>query len=79
MNTPKQVTVNDLFLACKHQVEIGNGGKKIYLSADDEGNGFHPLWYGFNAVPDSVKSYAEAGLIDGVGLDDPCNNIVLLG
>ena len=40
-------TVNDLLELCKQEVENGNGDRKILLSNDDEGNGYHALYYDF--------------------------------
>ena len=42
----KVLTVEDLFLICKEQIKNGNGDKKIMISDDDEGNGYHYLFYG---------------------------------
>ena len=40
------LTVKDLFNQCKAQIAKGNGDKKIMISQDDEGNGYHYLFYG---------------------------------
>lgn len=40
------LTVKDLFNQCKAQIAKGNGDKKIMISKDDEGNGYHYLFYG---------------------------------
>ena len=40
------LTVKDLYNECKTQIERGNGDKKIMISKDDEGNGYHYLFYG---------------------------------
>ena len=44
------ITVNELFEECKKQINLGNGDKKIYISIDEEGNGFHPLFYSFTNI-----------------------------
>lgn len=49
-------TVEELMLECYEQVQKGNGKKEILLSDDDEGNGFHILFYGFT-TGDEVKEY----------------------
>lgn len=41
----KVITVEGLFLICKEQIKAGNGSKKIMISDDDEGNGYHYLFY----------------------------------
>jgi len=41
------LTVKELLKECTKQVASGNGDKYIFISADDEGNYFHPLFYTF--------------------------------
>lgn len=52
MNKP--ITVQQLREICQHEVDKGNGGKVIMISDDEEGNGFHYLWYAFCDVEDAV-------------------------
>jgi hypothetical protein len=42
------ITVKQLFELCEEQIVKGNEDKKIMISQDDEGNGFHYLWYSFS-------------------------------
>lgn len=48
-------TVNQLFNACMVQMNKGNGDKEVYISRDDEGNGYHKLFYGFTDNPDDLR------------------------
>lgn len=41
------MTVRELAIACQKEIEKGNGEKKVLLSDDTEGNGFHGLYYSF--------------------------------
>ena len=43
----KQITVQQLYRMCKRQIEKGNGNRRIIISDDVEGNGFHGLFFGF--------------------------------
>lgn len=43
----KTVTVNHLLKLCQMEIAKGNGEKKIMLSNDDEGNGFHECFFTF--------------------------------
>lgn len=52
----RTITVSALNKLCEEQIKNGNGKKKILISSDDEGNGFHELFYAFSAVD---------GLFDG--------------
>ena len=46
----KQLTVKELLKLCKQEIQDGNGDKNIVISDDNEGNGYHGLFYGFTAV-----------------------------
>jgi len=48
----KAITINELMIECKKQIELKNGDKTIMISRDDEGNGFHYLWYLFTPAKD---------------------------
>lgn len=52
-------TVKDLLDACSEQVSKGNGNKKVYISRDDEGNGYHALFFGFTDDPKELKQLDE--------------------
>ena len=42
-----QITVKELLKLCEEQVKLGNADKNIVISDDNEGNGYHGLFYGF--------------------------------
>lgn len=43
----KGMTVNELKMFCEIAVRNGYGDKVVLISTDDEGNGYHTLWYEF--------------------------------
>ena len=43
----KMRTINDLAKFVDAEIKKGNGEKMIMLSDDDEGNGYHGLYYAF--------------------------------
>ena len=51
----KQMTVNDLFELCKKAIREGHGNKNIVLSDDNEGNGYHGMFYGFTEVTEDFE------------------------
>ena len=51
----KPITVKQLMMLCSKQVQAGNGDKVIMISNDDEGNGYHYLWYSFITVKEMEK------------------------
>ena len=50
MNKP--YTVIELKKLCEEEIKKGNGNKYILISDDEEGNGFHYLWYSFTEIDD---------------------------
>ena len=46
----KALTIKDLKKECEKQIKLGNGNKTIMISNDDEGNGYHYLWYSFMQI-----------------------------
>lgn len=72
----KAVTVKDLYEQCKHLVGNGYGNKVILLSDDDEGNGFHTMFYTFEIDQDSINEFARQGLFHD---DNDPSTVVILG
>lgn len=72
------MTIKDLFVECGKMINSGYGDKEVYISRDDEGNGFHKLIYGFMIEPDKI-----AATLDMCGSDlwegDTEKNVTLLG
>lgn len=72
----KGITVNQLLSECQELVKCGLGDKHILISCDDEGNGFHTLFYLFETDKESIQEYKNScGFHD----DNDVNEIVLLG
>ena len=65
------LTVNELFELCKEQIKKGNGGKHIIISDDDEGNGYHTLFYAFTDDVENLKYMLEIEH-DGTHTVDNC-------
>lgn len=68
----KQITVKELLKLCETQINLGNGDKNIAISDDNEGNGFHGLFFAFTEVD---KNYSD--LIVDSETDLPSNTIIL--
>lgn len=41
----KQMKLKDLYAACKREVENGNGEKYLIAPSDNEGNGYHGVFF----------------------------------
>lgn len=72
----KAITVEELARLAKSEVAKGNGKKQILLSADDEGNEFHQMYFGFTPT-DKVLCGKYPPLTD-IGDNDP-NDYIILG
>lgn len=72
----KAKTVKELAKECEALIKAGHGDKEVLISADDEGNGYHSLFFGFCTNQEDINSIYEYGLFhDG---NDP-RNVVILG
>ena len=57
MALQKPLTIKQLKEVCEIEIKKGNGDKSIMISNDDEGNGYHYLWWGFSNAEDFVDIY----------------------
>jgi hypothetical protein len=67
-------TVRELKALCEQEIAKGNGDKKIYISVDDEGNGFHPLFFPFTHITEDNRF--DFPVYNGAKLD-PTKHIIL--
>lgn len=72
----KQLTIKDLKRFVDEQMKKGNGDKFIVISDDNEGNGYHGLFYQFTDDVEDIKMLGNM-IYDSVE-DDP-TKIVILG
>ena len=69
-----QITVKMLYAMAKREIDDGNGDRVIVISDDNEGNGFHGLFYGFCSR--DLEQYKD-DVSDSTTTDT--NKIILLG
>lgn len=78
-----ELTINTLYKLCKEQKALGNGKKRILISDDDEGNGYHGLFYGFTPTkkPDAKEDFFNAAYINKPMqvTDENINDFIILG
>ena len=48
MNKP--ITIKELKKLCEQEIAKGRGDYSIMISRDDEGNGYHYLWFAFTTL-----------------------------
>lgn len=68
----KQMTISRLFELCKKEIQKGNGDKNIVISDDNEGNGFHGMFYGFTKIDEITQD-----LIYDSHTNSPSDTIIL--
>lgn len=74
----KAFTINDLLANLFELKKKGLGEKRILISADDEGNGYHELFYLVNPnAREFFGGYGGAQLPYGVSLEDLDDYVVL--
>ena len=71
----KQLTVQDLYRFCEQEIKKGNSKRLIVISDDNEGNGFHGLFYAFTEIEEKDKEYYP--IYDSVETD--IKKIIVLG
>ena len=71
-----QIKLKDLYQSCKEQMEAGNGEKSLILSDDNEGNGYHGMFFTLTVItPENVDGFV--GLIGDNA--DNIHNIIVVG
>ncbi len=68
------MTIKELKVLCDREIKQGNGDMEIWLSNDDEGNGFHMLFYPFLTKKEEVEACFEMAYTT-----KPDGNICILG
>lgn len=74
MTASEQITVKQLYELCKIELNKGNGDLPIVIADDNEGNGFHGMFYGFTRPTEEDKDCFD---IYDSQEDDPLKVIVL--
>ena len=73
----KMLTVNDLAELVNEEIKKGNGTKKIMLSDDDEGNGYHGLYFAFTPTEKIFSGSYPPSLPYGVKSEELKDYVVL--
>lgn len=72
------ITVDELYEALAQVRKAGLGGKKIMLSNDDEGNGYHECFYEVTTDMEAL-GLSHNDLPYGVSPEDAVNDYVIIG
>lgn len=79
MAKEKGITIEQLYVECAKQIKAGNGKRHIMISQDDEGNGYHELFYGFSPDLDFTQPGMEGLLPYGVTPEQVKQEYITLG
>lgn len=72
-------TIDTLYEELAKARKAGLGSKKILLSADDEGNEFHPMFYGITTNMDEMFGGVYPPFVHSVDTDEAIKDYVILG
>jgi hypothetical protein len=74
-----QLTVEKLYQELGKLIKRGQGNKVIVVADDNEGNGYHGIYYSVTSIPEDVQECINAsnGLSDSQ--EEDYKNIVIIG
>lgn len=72
------MNIKELYKYCQDEILNGNGNKEIYISTDEEGNGFHKMYYAFTSNRELIEKFASYGTFD-ISSEDSIEDVILLG
>lgn len=79
----RQMTVKQLLKLCQEEVKKGNGDKFIVVADDNEGNGYHGMFYGFSDIAEINEGLKVFGDSVENQIYDSCHTkpeeIIILG
>lgn len=74
------ITVKRLKAICDNAIKNGLGDRKILISSDDEGNGYHELFFALSDCEDVLdESDAMCVLPYGVTYEEAIKDYIILG
>ena len=73
------MTVNELYELCKEEIKLGNGDRNIIVADDEEGNGFHDLFFPFMHDSKMIEQILECSCTGygQISTTDPKRLIIL--
>ncbi len=72
-----QIKLKELYQECKKLMEQGHGEKSLVVSDDNEGNGYHGMFFTLTVItPENVDDFS--GLI-GDNAEPNIHNIIVVG
>ena len=78
-NAMEAITIDQLYEALKEAREKGLGSKKILITNDDEGNGYHEAFYSVTEITPENIYMCPSMMPFGVSVEDAKANYVVIG
>lgn len=76
---PNGMTLKELKRQVDAAVKAGLGDKMILISNDDEGNGFHKVWYDLTTDEKLVEMNLTVSYDNAIGDGETAKDFVILG
>lgn len=77
-NTMDILKVRELHYFLGEEIKKGNGNKELYVTTDEEGNDYRPMWFAPTSDPKEVEDFMRITCSGLRNCKDP-KNAVLLG
>lgn len=72
----KPITVKQLLRLCQEEIAKGHGDCSIMISDDDEGNGYHYLWFNFSMAEELISEEDDYYINEDIA---PKSKTIILG
>lgn len=73
----QQIKLKELYAVCKKLMKEGHGNKTLVLSDDNEGNGYHGMFFTLTVITPDNKS-AFAGMVSD-NQEPNLENMIIVG
>lgn len=75
----KALTLNELYIAIRDEIIKGNGKKTVLVADDDEGNGYHPIYFAVTGMDNFDVADLEWCNMHGVSPKEAKENCIVIG
>ena len=73
----QQVKLKELYAACKVLMKQGHGDKYLVAPNDNEGNGYHGMFFTLSPITEENAKYYEGEIYDSV--EENVTNCIVVG
>lgn len=73
------LTLSELYTAIRSEIAKGNGEKTVLVADDDEGNGYHPIYFAVTGMENFDEEDLGWCNMHGVSPKDAKENCIVIG